>query len=154
MQRWVNATTLTGKFISKEDVPRKKYLDLAPEAVRKHMPDDPRRTRTMYRIQYLDPALQRQTVDLEAAEFFVPPMEPGADVQIAYLDGNPPRVKGLSRARDAAFLEYFPWGIAVGIFYVIAQSLLRFIPRLFRVAAKAVVPQGGGAVDPDRPELR
>ncbi len=88
MKRWDAAPVLTGKFVSMEKVPRKKYLDLGPEALRKYMPDDPRLTREMYHIDYLDPGFRRRSVGLEAAEFYVPPRTPGEDVQIAYVAGG------------------------------------------------------------------
>jgi hypothetical protein len=107
----------------------------------------------MYHIEYLDPTGRPQKVTLEAAEFYVPPREPGEKVQIAYLAEDPPRVKGPSRARDAAFVEYMPWAMAVGIFYVIVQATLGFLPWLFKLLLKVIVPKGNTVVI-DRPELR
>jgi hypothetical protein len=153
MRVWNGAEKLTGKFVSKEEEPRKKFLDLAPEAVRQHMPDDPRRKREMYNITYLDPALHRQSVKLEAAEFYVPPREEGEEVPLAYVDGDPPRVKGLSRASDAAFLEYFPWGIAVGLFYVVGLFVLRLVPWTWRTVVEMLLASNHSR-DSDRPELR
>ena len=153
MQRWNSALTLEGQFISKEDVPRKKYLDLGPEVIRRHMPDDPQQYREMYHIEYLDPTGRPQQVTLEGADFYVPPTEPGAKVEIAYLAEDPPRVKGPSRVRDAAFIEYIPWAMAVGVFYLIMQITLSFLPPLFRFLLKVIVPKGDTVVI-DRPELR
>jgi len=153
MQLWNAAPALEGQFISMEEVPRKKYLDLGPESVRRHMPDDPIQRREMYHIAYRDPTGRPQTVVLEAAEFYVPPREPGDKVDVVYVAGDPPRVKGPSRARDAAFVEYLPWAMAVGVFYVIAQFTIGFLPRLLRLTAKAIVPKSTN-VDLDRPELR
>jgi hypothetical protein len=153
MRLWNGAVQLAGKFVSKEAEPRKKYLDIAPEAVRKHMPDDPRRTREMYNVVYLDPTSRRQSVKLEAAEFYVPPREEGEEVPLAYLDGDPPRVKGLSRASDAAFLEYFPWAIAVGIFYVVGLFSLRIVPLTWGTVVEMLLASNQGR-DRDRPELR
>ncbi len=153
MQRWNSARTLEGQFISKEDVPRKKHLDLGPEFIRRYMPDDPQSFREMYHIEYLDPTGRPQKATLEAAEFYMPPREPGEKVQIAYLPEDPPRVKGPSRARDAAFIEYMPWAIAVGVFYVIAQAAIGFLPWLFKLLLKVIVPKGNTVVI-DRPELR
>lgn len=153
MQRWNSALTIEGQFISKQDVPRKKYLDLGPEFIRRYMPDDPQQYREMYRIGYLDPTGRPQEVTLEGAEFYVPPTEPGAKVDIAYLGENPPRIKGPSRVRDAAFIEYMPWAMAVGVFYLIMQIAIGFLPRLFKLLLKVVVPKGDTVVI-DRPELR
>jgi hypothetical protein len=153
MQLWNAAPALEGQFVSMEEVPRKKYLDLGPEAVRRHMPDDPIQRREMYRIAYRDPTGRPQTVVLEAAEFYVPPREAGEKVDVVYVAGDPPRVKGSSRARDAAFVEYLPWAMAVGVFYIIGQFTIGFLPRLLGLAAKAIVPKSTNA-DTDRPELR
>lgn len=153
MRVWNGALQLSGKFVSKEVEPRKKYLDLAPEAVRKHMPDDPRRTREMYNIVYLDPTLRRQSVKLEAAEFYVPPREEGEEMPLAYVDGDPPRVKGLSRASNAAFVEYFPWAIAVGVFYVIGLFSLGLVPLTWRTIVEMLLTSNRQR-DSDRPELR
>jgi hypothetical protein len=153
MRRWNQAPTLTGKFLSMKEVPKKKFFDLGPERLRALMPDDPNQHRELFRIEYLDPSGHQQGATLEAAEFYVPPREPGEDVPIAYVAGEPPQVKGLSRAANAAFVEYMPWAIAVGIFYVIAQMSIGFLPGLLRLAGKAIVPPGGN-VDHDRPELR
>ena len=153
MQVWNTAPTLTGKFVSIERQPRKRFFDLAPEAIRKHLPDDPTRSRELYRVDYNDPQGRTQSANLEPAEFYVPPREPGTEVDVVYVAGNPPRVKGPSRARDAAFIEYMPWAIAVGLFYLVIYAITAFLPRLLRVASKAVAPPGGAA-DPDRPEIR
>jgi len=153
MQLWHTAPTLEGRFVSMEKVPRKKYLDVGPEALRKHLPDDPTRHREIYHIEYLDPAGRQQTVALEAAEFYVPPREVGEKVQIAYVPGDPPRVKGLSRASDAAFLEYMPWAMAVGVFYVVMQFALGLVPRTWRTVVEALATSGNKR-DSNRPELR
>lgn len=152
-RRWNAAPTLEGQFVSKEDVPRKKYFDLGPEAIRRYLPDDPRRYREMYHIEYLDPTGRAQQVALEAAEFYVPPREVGEKVQIAYLAGDPPRVKGLSRARDAAFIEYLPWAMLVGLFYVVAQFALGVVPRTWRSVVEILFASNNRR-DTDRPELR
>jgi len=153
MQLWNTAPTLTGNFLSMEEVPRKKYLDLGPESVRRHMPDDPTQRREMYHIAYSDPTGRPQTVTLEAAEFYVPPREAGEKVDVVYVDGDPPRVKGPSRARNAAFVEYMPWAMAVGVLYIVGMFAIDVLPRLFRFAAKALVSRSTN-VDLDRPELR
>lgn len=154
MRLWNTAPTLTGKYVSAEEVPRKKHFDLGPEFIRKHMADDPTRHREMYRIQYLDPSGRPQAATLEGAEFYVPPREPGEEVQIAYVDGDPPRVKGLSRARDAAFIEYMPWAIAVGLLYVVGLFIFGIVPLTWRsigelVMAAFTTPDRGR--DRDRP---
>src|SRR5262249_37750699 len=113
-------------------VPRKKHFDLGPEFLRKRMADDPVRTREMYQVAYLDPSGRPHSAALEGAEFYVPPREVGEKVELAYADGEPPRVKGLSRARDAAFIEYMPWAMAVGVFWVVMQFVLRLVPLTWR----------------------
>jgi hypothetical protein len=153
MQRWHSAPTLEGRFVSVEEVPRKKFLDLAPESVRQYMPDDPVRQREMFHIEYSDPTGRKQVAMLEAAEFYVPPREAGEKVPIAYVDGDPPRVKGLSRANDAAFLEYVPWAIAVGVFYVVMQFVLGLVPRTWSTVVELLLSSGTKR-DSDRPELR
>lgn len=153
MLRWHTAVTLEGQFVSKVEVPRKKYLDLGPEFIRRHIPDDPQSTRELYHVEYLDPTGRPQKATLEAAEFYIPPREPGEKVQIAYLAEDPPRVVGLSRLRDVAFIQYMPWAIAVGIFYIVAQAVLGFLPRLFKLLLKVIVPKSNTVVI-DRPELR
>ena len=153
MQLWNQAPILSGKFLSMEEVPRKKYLDLGPERVRRWMPDDLTQHRELYHIEYLDPTGRPQIVTLEGADFYVPPREPGEEVQVAYVAGDPPRVQGPSRVRDVAFIEYMPWAMAVGVFFIIGQFVVGFLPRLLRAAGRAIVPKGGER-DPNRPELR
>jgi hypothetical protein len=153
MLRWNTAPTLEGQFVSKEEVPRKKYLDLAPEVIRSHMPDDPQRTRELFLVEYLDPTGRPQKATLDAGEFYIPPREPGEKVQIAYLAEDPPRVMGLSRVRDAAFGEYMPWAMAVGVFYFVAFTFIGFLPRLYKLVLKMIVPKSDTVVI-DRPELR
>ena len=153
MQRWTGAQVLTGKFVSMAEVPRKKFFDSGPEDLRRLIPNDPVRKREMYEIEYLDPAGRSRIALLEAAEFYIPPHEAGEAVQIAFVDGDPPQVKGPSRAGDAAFLKYMPWAIGVGVVYIIGQWLIRFLPILLGFAAKTVSSKGP-VVDPDRPELR
>jgi hypothetical protein len=152
-QRWAKARILTGKFVSMEQLPRKKLFDLGPEGVRRLMPDDATQTRDLYHIAYLDPGGHPQSVTLEGADFYVPPRGPGEEVPVAYLAGDPPRVKGVARVRDVAFLEYLPWAIAVGVFYLIGLVVVQYLPRWWRWIVKLAVPKGGGA-DRDHPELR
>jgi hypothetical protein len=153
MQRWNQAPIFTGKFVGMELVPRKKHFDLGPERLRRLMPDDPTRTREMYHVEYLDPAGRQQTVALEGADFYVPPRESGEDVQFAYIAGDPPEIKGPSRIRDAAFLDYLPWGIAVGVLFVVGQMVIGLLPRLLRLASRSLLPKRA-PTDSDRPELR
>jgi hypothetical protein len=153
MQRWTNAHRLTGKFVAVEQVPRKKFFDVGPERLRRLMPDDPVRKRELFHVEYLDPAGHSRTAMLEHGDFYIPPHEVGEEVQIAFVDGDPPQVKGPPRAGDAAFLKYMPWAIALGLAYVIGQWLIRLLPILLRFVAKSVSSKGT-VVDPDRPELR
>jgi hypothetical protein len=153
MQRWTTARALTGKFVSIEEVPRKKFFDMAPERFRRHMPDDPIRKRELFHIEYLDPAGRARMALLERADFYVSPRNVGEEVQIAFVDGDPPQVKGPSRAGDAAFLKYMPWAILVGAIFVVGEWTFRLLPLLLRSAAKSASSKSP-VVDPDRPELR
>jgi hypothetical protein len=152
MKVWNTAPILSGKYVSLEKVPRKKHLDLGPEFLRQHMADDPTRYREMYQIEYLDPSGRPRTASIEGAEFYVPPRELGDEAQLAYVEGDPPRVKGPSRARDAAFVEYMPWAMAVGVFYLAGQFVLSFVPFAFCVLKGLAARKT--TVDSDRPELR
>jgi hypothetical protein len=149
MQVWSQASTITGKLVAVVEVPRKKFFDLGPERLRRFMPYDRTRRRQLYRVSYLDRTGRAHEATLEAAEFYVPPHE---EVELAYVDGDPPQVKGLARARDSAFLDQMPKAIGVGILYVVGISSIRFLPGLLGLLLKITVPKARN-VDPDRPEL-
>jgi hypothetical protein len=109
----------------------------------------------LYRMEYTDPQGQPREVRLEAAEFYVAPREPGAEAELAYVDGDPPRVKGPSRARDAAFIEHVPWAICIGAVWLAANVALSFLPALLRLCGPAFrrLLTSGKQIDPNRPEL-
>lgn len=117
-QRWQTAQMLTGKLDSIDKATRAPWID-------------------RYNIQYTDPAGRPQTASVERGGFYVPPNEKGEETQIAYLAGDPPRVKGPAHARDSAFLEYVPWFIGVAAIYMVLWSIAGFVGRLRRKAAAA-----------------
>jgi hypothetical protein len=86
-------------------------------------------TKRLYRVNYADDEGRRQMAELEPADFYVSPTAPGEEVELAYVAGNPPRVMGMSRVRDAAFIRYLPWFIAVTAIYAILSISLRFLAR-------------------------
>ena len=157
MKLWNQAPTLTARFVAVERVPMKQFRDFLPPALSWIFP----RTKTViveaYRVEFTPPLeeLPRQAV-LERGELYVPPEKPGDEVPIVYLAGDPPRTKGLSRARDSAFIDYVPWAIAIGALWLIAQFAIGLLPAVFRVVprlAKRLAPSGVFK-DLDRPELR
>lgn len=120
-QRWQAARTLPGKLVSIEKATRKPWVD-------------------RYTVEYNDPSGRPQTAVLEHGEFYVQPREPGDETQVAYLAGDPPRVKGLARARDSAFLEYIPKAITAGLIYIVLWSIAGFVWRLKRASAPPSQP--------------
>jgi len=93
---------------------------------------------------------------LERGELYVPPEKAGDEVPIVHVAGDPPRTKGLSRARDSAFLDYVPWAIAIGALWLLVQFALGLVPAVLRIVprlAKRFAPSGV-VKDSDRPELR
>lgn len=110
MQAWQQAEVLTGSLIKIEERPVKQGGDL-------------------YHVTYKDPQGKIQLASLERADFYVAPRQPGDEVQICYLAENPPRVKGPSRAKDAAFLTYLPQFIGLFIAYIVIQMIAGFIGR-------------------------
>ena len=65
----------------------------------------------------------QRTVTLAAGEFYVPPRVVGEEVDVIYLATNPSEVRGPAYARNAAFVRFFPWAVAV----VAAYGLLRWL---------------------------
>jgi hypothetical protein len=154
-QLWKQAPTLTAKLVAIEQVPMKQFREYVPPALRWVVPPSRPVIVEGYRVEFLDPHGQRQEVVLERGELYVPPRETGEEVPVAYVDGDPPRVKGLSRARDSEFLEYMPWAIAIGAVYLIVQFVLGLLPRALRLLRPWLsrLVRTGGIKDPDRPEL-
>ncbi len=163
MSLWSNAPTVKGRMIAVERGPMKQFFEYLPKPVTQYLPrwwragkwsGMPAET-DLYRMEFTDPHDQRREVRLEAAEFYVPPREPGEEVDLVLVDEEPPRVKGPARARDAAFLEHVPWAICIGALWLIGHVALSFLPALLRMMAPLIrnlIPTGK-TVDPDRPEL-
>jgi hypothetical protein len=124
-QRWHTAPHIVGKVTEIVDTPKGF-------------------TKRIYRVSYTDPEGHVQSAELEPAEFYIGPTAPGEEVELAYVAGNPPRVMGMSRVRDAAFVRYVPWFIAVTAIYAILSISLRFLARQKRA-------QGGVVVSPVLP---
>jgi hypothetical protein len=105
-------------------------------------------TSKAFRVSFPDRQGVQHTVDLEPGEFYVAPTAVGEEVELAFVEGNPPRVMGLSRVRDAAFLRYVPWFIAAAAGYTILAIALRFVERQRRaqegVVVTPVLPGPGG----------
>jgi len=101
-----------------------------------------------YRVSFADPRGGTHTANLEPGEFYVTPNAPGEEVEVAFVDGDPPRIMGLSRIRDAAFLRYVPWFIGATALYLLLSIVLRFLARQKRaqegITASPVLPQPPG----------
>jgi hypothetical protein len=154
---WSQAQTLQAKFIAEEQVPMKQFRDYLPPALRWVVPPGRPVIVEAYRVEYIAPMTEIiGQVVLERGELYVPPQNPGDEVPVAYVAGDPPRVKGLSRARDSAFVEYIPWAIAIGALWLIIHFALSFLPRVLRFAPKLIqrFAPTGVVKDPNRPELR
>ena len=149
---WAQAPVLPGKLLAFERGPRKEFRDYLPPPFSKLIPAGKRVEVDLYRVEFLDPAGARREAVLEPAEFYVSPQEIGEEVQVAYAEGEPPRVHGPSRARDAAFIDYVPWAICVGVLWLAGQILIGLLPLLGRVV-RGLIPKATVS-DPDRPELR
>ena len=145
---WAQAPMLPGKLLAFERGPRKEFRDYLPPPFSKMIPAGKRVDVDLYRVEFNDPAGAQREAVLEPAEFYVSPREIGEEVQVAYAEGEPPRVHGPSRARDAAFIDYVPWAICVGVLWLAGQILIGLLPLLRGLVPKATVS------DPDRPELR
>ncbi len=156
MQVWNQAPTLQAKLVAVEQVPMKQFRDYLPPALRWVVP----KSRTVivegYRVAFTLPDGEPQEVVLERGELYVAPQKPGEEVPVVYVAGDPPRVKGLSRARDSAFVDYIPWAITIGAVYLLAQFVLSLLPALFRRLPNLVgrLAPTGVVKDPNRPELR
>ncbi len=151
-QMWAQAPVLPGKLLAFERGPKKAFRDYLPPPFSKIIPAGRRVETDLFRVEFLDPAGARREVVLETSEFYVPPREVGEEVQVVYAEGEPPRAHGPARARDAAFIDYVPWAIGVGVLWLAGQILVSLLPllgpMLRRLVPKATVS------DPDRPELR
>ncbi|MDB6140056.1 MAG: hypothetical protein JWO94_3128 [Verrucomicrobiaceae bacterium] len=103
-RRWQQAVVLEGRLTALDALPGKAGA-------------------RAYHVRYADPEGKRGDVVLEQADFYVAPREIGEAVQVVYVSGDPPRVKGPARARDAAFLRYVPWAVGILLFHVVAMTL-------------------------------
>ena len=149
---WAQAPVLPGKLLAFERGPKKAFRDYLPPPFAKIIPAGRRVETDLYRVEFHDPAGARREAALETAEFYVPPREIGEEVQVIYAEGEPPRVHGPTRARDAAFIDYVPWAIGVGVLWLAGQILVTLLPRLLPLL-RGVIPKATVS-DPDRPELR
>ena len=157
MRLWSQAPTLTAKFVAIEQAPLKQFRDFLPPALRWVIPRGKPVIADAYRVEFTAPREESpQQAVLERGELYVPPQQPGDEVPVAYLDGNPPRVKGLARARDSAFVDYVPWAIAIGAIWLVVQFALNLLPGLLRLVPGLIQRLVPSSVekDPDRPELR
>jgi hypothetical protein len=98
-----------------------------------------RMTTKLFRVSYAAPGGSTHSAELEPADFYTSPTVPGEEVELAYVDGNPPQVMGLARIRDAAFVRYVPWFIGAAAIYVILNISVRFLARLRRAQEGVVV---------------
>jgi len=105
MRVWQQAATVQGTLVKIE-----------PSANPKASP--------IYHIEFKDPEGEVQTVALERADFYIAPTGSGDTVRLAYVDTDPPRVKGVARAKDVAFLTYFPWAVGVALAYVVLKLVV------------------------------
>jgi hypothetical protein len=105
MRLWQQAATLQGTLVKIEPLA------------------DPKRS-PVYHIEYKDLTGRMQQVKLERADFYIAPTGSGDTVSLAYADTDPPRVKGVARAKDSAFLTYFPWAVGVALGYVILKLVV------------------------------
>jgi hypothetical protein len=157
MQLWNKAPTLTAKFVAIENVPMKQFRDFLPPELRWLFPRLKPVIVEAYRVEFTAPREELpQQATLEQGELYVPPREAGDEVPVVYLSGNPPRVKGLARARDSAFVDYMPWAIAIGAIWLLAQFALGLLPAALSVVPRIVRRLAPKSVvkDVDRPELR
>lgn len=157
MRLWGDAPNLQAKFIAVENVPMKQFRDFLPPALRWLFPRGKPVMVEAYRVEFTTPEEVRpQQVVLDRGELYVPPENPGDEVPVAYVAGNPPRIKGLSRARDSAFVDYMPWAIAISLLWLAVHYLIGLLPAMFRIVPRLMKRMASSGViqDPDRPELR
>jgi hypothetical protein len=157
MRLWGDAPNLQAKFIAVETVPMKQFRDYLPPALRWMAPRGKPVIVEAYRVEFTTPEDARpQQVVLERGELYVPPQNPGDEVPVAYVAGDPPRIKGLSRARDSAFVDYMPWAIAISLLWLVVHYLIGLLPTLLKVVPRLMKKLAPSDViqDSDRPELR
>ena len=157
MRLWNQAPTINAKFIAVEPVPLTQFRGSLPPALKWMFPRPRRVMVDGYRVEFTAPdSTSPQQAVLERGEVYVAPREAGEEVPVVHVPGNPPRTKGLSRARDSAFLDYIPWAVAIGLLWLLTQFVIGLLPMVFRFAkpvAKQLTPSAT-VKDPDRPELR
>ncbi len=147
-QMWAQAPGLPGKLLAFEHGPKKQFREYLPPPLPRLIPAGRPVETDLFRVEFHDPAGVRREAVLEPSEFYVPPRAVGDEVQVIYAAGEPPRVHGPSRARDAAFIDYVPWAICVGVLWLAGQIFLGLLPLLRKLVPQATVS------DADRPELR
>jgi len=133
---WAQAEVIQGRLVAFERVPMKQFRDFLPPAMRWVLPVRREVIVEAYRVAYTAPDGRRGEVLLERGDLYVPPAALDTEVPIAFLPSDPPQVKGLSRARDTAFLEHTPLAIGVGVLYFAARFLLSVLPTLLRFVAR------------------
>lgn len=162
--RWDAAASVTGKLVAFEKGPAKQFFEYLPAPVTRVLPkwvlagklsgEHPQTD--LYVIEYTDPNGQPREARLEAAEFYVPPAQVGDAADFVYREGNPPRVKGPARARDAAFIEHVPWAITIGALWLIISTALTAVPFFLRQIMPLVrkLVASNSSISTERPELR
>ncbi len=122
---WNQALILNGRVVS---------IDPKPD----------RSGQVLFHVQFKDPDGRKQAAILERADFYIEPRELGDEVTVYYVPGDPPRVKGPARARDAAFLHYMPRAAAIFAAYGITMAAAGWLPR----RRKPEVTEGDDDGDP------
>lgn len=117
-QTWRRAPIVDGKLVAREPRPGKPWDD-------------------RFIISYTDPTGRSKQATMERTDFYVPPKEPGDAVRIAWLPGEPDRVRGLPQVYDGIFIRYAPWFMVLGALYVVALTISGFIGRLRSTAPPA-----------------
>lgn len=161
---WDAALSVKGKLVAFEKGPSKQFFEYLPAPVTHFLPkwvlagklsgEHPQTD--LYVIEYTGPNGQPHEARLEGAEFYVAPAQVGDEADLTYLEGNPPRIKGPARARDAAFIEHVPWAIAIGALWLLISTALTIIPFFLRQVMPTVrkLVASNSTVITDRPELR
>lgn len=160
---WGEAPTVKAKVLAMERGPLKQFFEYLPQPIPRYLPQWllagkwsglPPET-DLFLVEFTDPQGQRHEARLESAEFYIAPREIGTEVEVVYAGGEPPRVKGPSRVRDAAFIEHIPWAISIGVLWLLGQIAIGVLPALWRLlrplVGRAISPSR--TIDPDRPEL-
>lgn len=87
-----------------------------------------------YTVEYLDDAQHTHRIVWGLADLYVPKAL-GETVDVRYLPEAPDQPQSPGRYRDAAFLKFFPFGIAAVALYGVMQVVAWGLLRLFREAS-------------------